>query len=109
MAVGAFYRVDVVETLPVLERRVHGFNVEAAIGELRMTGGAARAGRLAVLFMARKAAQAFVDAQRRAIVTGADLSRGVGGVTLITKGLARVGTDFHGARALVHLGQGKTV
>jgi hypothetical protein len=53
MAVLAFDEVNVVGALRRGERGVHFFDIEAAIGEARMTGGAGRACVLAVFLMAR--------------------------------------------------------
>jgi len=53
MAVLAFDEVNVVRALCRGESGVHFFDIEAAIGEARMAGGARRARVLAVFLMAR--------------------------------------------------------
>jgi len=53
MAIEAFDEVNVVGTLRGGERGVHFLDIETAIGEARMAGGAGRAGVLAVFLMAR--------------------------------------------------------
>ncbi len=53
MAILAFDKVDVVRALRRGEGGVHLFNVDAAIREARMTGGAGRARALAVFLVAR--------------------------------------------------------
>ncbi len=56
MAVGAFYGVDVVRALSVLEGGFHRLDVEAAVGELRVARGARSARHLAVFLVAGEAA-----------------------------------------------------
>lgn len=56
MAVGAFDEVDVVGALAILEGGVHGFDGEAAIGELGMAGAARRTRLLAMFQVAGHAA-----------------------------------------------------
>lgn len=68
-----------------------------------MTRCARGARLLAVLFVARETAQAFVDSDGSAVVTGADLAAGLGRVALVAESLALVGADFHEARAFVQL------
>jgi hypothetical protein len=53
MAILAFDEMNVVRALCRGERGIHFFDIEAAIGEARMTGGARRARVLAVFLMAR--------------------------------------------------------
>src|SRR5208337_4328257 len=53
MAIEAFDEVNVVGALCGGERCVHLFDIEAAIGEARMAGGAGRARVLAVFLMTR--------------------------------------------------------
>jgi len=53
MAILAFDEVNVMRALRGGESGVHLFDVEAAVGEARMTGGARRAGALSMLLMAR--------------------------------------------------------
>ena len=53
MAVLAFDEMNVVRALGRGEGGVHFFDIEAAIGEARMTSGAGRASVLAVFLMAR--------------------------------------------------------
>lgn len=102
MAVGAFDEVDVVGALAILEGGVHGFYRNAAIGQLGMAGAARRAGLLAVLEVTGHAAQSFMDADGRAVVTTAHLQRGSGRVALVAQRLALVGADVHLARAIEH-------
>jgi len=53
MAIEAFDEVNVVRALGRDEGSVHFLDIEAAIGEARMAGGARRAGVLAVFLMTR--------------------------------------------------------
>lgn len=53
MAVEAFDEVNVVRAFGRGESGIHLFDIEAAIGEARMTSGAGRASVLAVFLMAR--------------------------------------------------------
>lgn len=69
MAVGAFDGVDVVGALGILERCVHGLDVDAAVGELGMARCAGGARSLTVLLVAGEAAQTLVDSDGRSIVS----------------------------------------
>ena len=73
VAINAFYEVDVVPAVFVLEGRIHLFHVESAIGKPWMARGAGCARLEAVLHVARQAAQSFVDSDGSAIVAGTDL------------------------------------
>jgi hypothetical protein len=53
MAIETFDEVNVVRALGRDEGGVHLFDIEAAIGEPRMAGGAGRAGVLAMFLMTR--------------------------------------------------------
>jgi hypothetical protein len=53
MAVEAFDEVNVVRAFGRGESGIHLFDIEAAIGEARMTGGAGRASMLAVFLVTR--------------------------------------------------------
>ena len=109
MAVGTADPVDVVEAFGAGEGRVHFLDVDAAVGHLRMAGFAGGRGVLVVAGVAGEAADAFVDADGGAVVTGADLwtpvicSGDCGAfrlarrVTLVAEGLALVGTDLYHA------------
>ena len=60
--------MDVVSAAFVLERGVHLLDIEAAIGVLIVTVVARGARPLAMLQMTRETAQAFVNADRSAVV-----------------------------------------
>lgn len=117
MAVGAADTVDVVRAFGVGESGVHLFDVDAAVGHLRVAGFARGSCALVVAGVAGETTDAFVDAGRRAIVTGAGLRSPVacigdgpglrlaGRVALVAEGLALIGTDVDGARAFVELRQ----
>ena len=53
MAIEAFDEVNVVRAFRRGERGIHLFNIEAAIGEARVAGGAGRARMLAMFLMTR--------------------------------------------------------
>ena len=108
VTVGALDRMDIVMAFGVFERRVHGLDVDAAVGELWMTGGARGASGLSVLLVAGKAAETFVDADWGAIVAGSDLRISVGSMALIAECLARIGADFDEARTIMHLRKRQT-
>ena len=76
MAVRALHPMNVVGALRVQECGIHLLHIDAAVREARMAVGAGLPGHLAVLLMAGKTAQAFVDADGRAIVTAANLHVG---------------------------------
>ena len=73
MAIGAADPMDVVSTPGAGEGRVHFLDVDAAVGHLRMAGFAGGGGVLVVSAVAGEAADAFMDADRGAVVPGADL------------------------------------
>src|SRR5689334_12137557 len=102
MAIHALDEMYVVNTLGGLERRVHGFHVQAAIRELRMTRRARRPGLLAVSAMAGEAAESFVDADGRAVVARTHLPGHQRCVALVTESLTNVGTDLNFAVAVAH-------
>ena len=83
------------------------FHVEAAIRQLRMTVRARRTGLLAVLLMAGETTQPFVHADGCAVISGSNFKSGKRRMTLVTKRLARVRTDFDGPRLCAHPGQRK--
>lgn len=109
MAIRALYCVDIVRTLGVFECRVHRFDVDAAVGELRMASCAGRARGLSVLFMAGEATEAFMDSDGRAIIAGTDLRVSVGCVALVAERLALVGADLHRACAFKHVRERQTI
>ena len=118
MAVGATDPVDVVRTFRVGEGRVHLFDIETAVGHLRVAGFAGGRRVLVVTGVASEAADAFVNTHGCAVVAGADLraivvlsggSAGVGDagrVALVTDGLALIGADLYDARAIEELREG---
>src|SRR6476646_1658348 len=61
-----------------------------------------------MLFMAGEAAKAFVDSDGSAVIAGADLRVCGWRVALVAESLALVRTDFHEARAVIHLRQRQT-
>lgn len=109
MAVGTFDRVDVVRTFSVFECCVHGLDIDAAVGELRMAGSAGGASRLTMLLVAGEATQAFMDTDGSTVVARADLASRVGRVALITQRLPWIGADLHWACAVIYLRERKTV
>ena len=112
MTVGASDPVNVVGAFPVGESRIHLLDVDAAMRHLRVAGFAGRCCVLVVADVAGKAADAFVDAHRRAVVAGANLRAPVicsgngrsirlaRRVALIAECLALVRTDFYRARTV---------
>ena len=107
MAINAFYEMNVVRALGGFECRVHGFYVQAAVGELGMAGGARSSGLLAVSLMAGEAAESFMHAHRSAIVARCHVHRGQRRVALVAEGLANVRADFDSSVAVMHRGQRK--
>ena len=73
MAIGALDPMDVVGAGRVYIGRVHLLHVDAAMRHLRMTGLARRPRVLVMSIVAGDAAQALVNAHRRAVVAGAHL------------------------------------
>ena len=94
VAVGALHGVDVVRALCRLECRVHLFYIQATVGELRVAGGARRSRRLSMLLVAGEATQAFVHADRGAVVAGRNLGGGRGRVALVAKRLTLIRADL---------------
>jgi len=107
MAVLAFDEVNVVGALCRGESGVHFFDIEAAIGEARMTGGAGRARVLAVLLMAGQATETFVDADGRAVIAGMHFPAGKRRVALVAESLSRIGADLHRPAGFDHYRQRK--
>ncbi len=112
MTVGAANPVNIVGAFSVGESRIHLLDVYAAMRHLGVAGFAGRGGILVVANVAGKAADAFVDTHRRAVVAGSNLRApvicsGDGGglrlarrVALIAERLALIGTDLHRARTI---------
>src|SRR5664279_1545922 len=73
MAVFAFYEMHVVFAVLVFERGIHFFDVDAAIRQARMTGGARCAGLQAVFGVTRQATESFMHSNWRAVVGRVDL------------------------------------
>jgi len=109
VAVPTFDEVNVVRAFRGTERSVHGFHVEAAIRQLRMTGRARRTSLLAVLLMAGETTQPFMHADGCAVITRTDFESGKRRMTLVTKRLASVRADLEGPHPFVHLWQGKAL
>ena len=109
VAVRTFDEVNVVRAFRGTERSVHGFHVEAAIRQLRMTVRTSRTGLLAVLLMACEATQPFVHTDGCPVISGTNFKSGKRRMTLVAKRLARVRTDFDGPRRFAHLGQRKAL
>src|SRR5204863_2081143 len=86
---------------------VHGFNVQATIGQLRMAGGARCPCFLPVSLVASKATEPFVDAHSCAIVARADIHARHRRVALVAEGLAYVWADLYRSFAVAQGGQGK--
>ena len=95
MAIDALDRMHVVGAFHAFERRIHGLNVDSAVGELRLTGRAGCSRRLAVLFVAGEATEALMNADRGAVVAGTDLGGCLWGVALVAKSLALVRAYLH--------------
>jgi len=68
VTVFTFHKVDVVPAGERLERRIHGFDVEAAVGQTRVAQGAGGPGVLVVSRVAGQATQPFVHSHTGAIV-----------------------------------------
>ena len=107
MAIKALDGVDVVTASRVREVGVHLLDVEAAIGKTGMTGAARGSGVLLVALVTGKAAQTFVYADGRSIVSGHHGVSGERRVALIAQALTRIGTGLDGARAVEHRGNRK--
>lgn len=107
MAIDALHRVDVMRAIRRPEGRIHGLNVQAAVGKLGMACGARRLGFLAVPLMAGKAADPLVDSDGRAIISATELCAGHGRVALIAERLARIGADLCSGLAVMYGGQGE--
>ena len=96
VAVDAADEVDVVRARGVGVRGLHGRDVEAAVGELGMAVAARFPSVVGMGGVACRAAQAFVDASRGAVVAGTGQVKRVGRVALYADALALVGTDRDG-------------
>ena len=101
----AHFTVCTLWRLAIGESRVHLLDVKAAVGKARMAGCAGCARLLAVLEVARQAAQTFVHAQWSAVVTGTSGAPGKRSMALVAERLARVGTGLDGARAVEDRGK----
>ena len=106
MAIDAFDGVDIVGTVLRVERGIHSFYLQPAVGELRVAGGARFPSFLAMSLMTAKAADPLVDAQGRMIVARTCLRAGHRRVALIAEGLARVRADFYLPIRFAHGWQG---
>jgi len=102
MAIDAFDKVNVVGTLGGFEGRVHGFDVHATIGELRMAIGTGGPRLLAMALVAREAAESFVNTDGSPVIAGADLQVCEGSVALVAESLSDVGTDLDRPIAVMH-------
>ncbi len=76
----------------IFEGRVHPLDIEFAVEMLGVAVVAGGASLLAVLLMAREAAQTFMDAYRSAIVAGIDFACGDRRVALIAERLPLIMT-----------------
>src|SRR5690348_2870930 len=97
--------MDVAGALGIQKCRVHLLHVDTAIGQFRMAIRAGLPRALAVLLMARQAAQSFVHSHRAAIVPTAGLHRRERRMALVTKSLPLVGTGADGTAAVVNDGK----
>ena len=95
VAVNAFDGMDIVRALGRFESRIHGFDIQAAIRELWMAGGARRTSVLSVSLVAGEATEPFVNSHGGAIISRADLSAGQSCVALIAECLADIRADLH--------------
>ena len=91
MAIAASNRVNVVFAPGAIESRIHLLDVDAAMRTAGMACGARHLGGKRMRLVAVEATQALVDAGRSTVIAAAKLAEGVGGMTLDTKPLARVG------------------
>ena len=107
MAVRALHEMYVVRALGGFEGRIHGFHVEAAIGEAWMANSAGSPRVHAVIFMAGEATQSFMNAHGRAIVAGVDLPSSNRSMALIAESLPLVAADPHEPLPFTHGGQGQ--
>lgn len=105
MAVFALHKVNVVRALGRFECSIHFFNVQATIRETGMARRAGGACQLAVVKVACKAAQAFVHADRSAVVTRSNLLGRARRVALVAKRLPRISADLNQAFGVFHFGQ----
>jgi len=104
VAIKAFDGVNVMFAGLVVEGGIHLLNIESAVEMLGVATVAGSASLLAMLLMAGKAAQAFVDADRGAIVARIYFPRSDGRVALITERLPLVATHRNGTRMIEHCG-----
>ena len=105
VAIKAFDGVNVMFAGLVVEGGIHLLNIESAVEMLGVATVAGSASLLAMLLMAGKAAQAFVDADRGAIVARIYFPRSDGRVALITERLPLVATHRNGTRMIEHCGE----
>lgn len=115
VAVGAADPVDVVGAFGAGEGGVHLLDVYPAVGHLRVAGFAGCCGVLAVAGMTGETTDALVNAYGSAVVAGTELRavvidrcdgislRLARRVALVAEGLALVGADLYGARAVGEL------
>ena len=108
VAVCAADPVDVMGALRICKTRIHLFDVDAAVGHLRMAGLAGGGSVLTVASVAGETADSLVNSDGRAVVARSDLGAPVicgsdGGrvrlarrMALIAERLTLVGTDLHG-------------
>jgi len=108
VAVFTLHKVNVVRTFLRFEGSVHFCDVEAAIGEARVTRRAGGARQLAVIEVAGEATQAFVHADGSAIVARSNLLRCAWSVALVAERLSRIGTDLHRAIPIFHFRQAQS-
>ena len=102
MAINTFDEVNVMGTLGGLESRVHGFDAQTTIGQLRMAIRTGRPRLLSMTLVAREAAESFVNTDGSPVVAGADLHVREWSVTLIAERLPDVGTDLDCPISVMH-------
>ena len=107
MTVRTLNKMDIMRAPGGFEGGVHGFHIEAAIGEARVAGGAGNPRFHAVIGVAGEATEAFMNAHGSAVVAGAHLAAGLRRVALVAERLARIAADLHRPLPFAHLRQGQ--
>ena len=95
MAIDATHRMNVVRTIDVGKGCIHLCHIKLTVRNGRMAILAALFGFVAVLIVAREAAEALVNAARGPVVAGAGLVEGIGCMTLKTISLKRIVREFN--------------
>ena len=107
MAVGATDKMDIMRTLAIEERRVHRGYITLAVGDRRMAILTTGSGSIAVILMARQAADAFVHPSRCSVVACPRLMERVRRMTLNANPLPEIIGDLHRTFSFMELKHGE--